>query len=346
MRRVKLGLVGAGVMGTRHIKAIDTIDALELACIADPAVGIQEICQARGIPQYPHAETMLQAEELDAIIIATPTEHHYSGVMAALAHGLTVLVEKPIAATVAQGEEISRFAQAQNCHVLVGHHRRYYPCMQEAREIVQGRQLGKLIAVSGQWTLRKDISYYSAKWRKERSAGPVLTNLVHEIDLLRFICGDMLAVSAEITHHDQNFEKEDAAAIIIKFANNAVGSFVLSDRTPSPWTWEMALGENTKLPRANQNTLRFMGTKGALEFPNLKLWSHPNKDGNWHDIIQFKEIETPFIDAYKAQCEHLCAVVLGKQLPIIDAKNGTRSLDATLAVFEAASKGERITLNS
>ena len=346
MRRVKLGLVGAGVMGARHIKAIDTIDALELVCIADPAVGAQEICQARRIPQYPHAETMMQAEELDAVIIATPTEHHYSGAMVALAHGLTVLVEKPIAATVAQGEEISRFARAQNCHVLIGHQRRYYPCTQKAREIVQGRQLGKLMAVSGQWTLRKDISYYLAKWRQERSAGPVLTNLIHEIDLLRFICGDMLAVSAEITHHDQNFEKEDAAAIIIKFANNAVGSFVLSDRTPSPWTWEMALGENKKFPRSGQNALRFMGTKGALEFPNLKLWSHPDKDGDWRDIIQSKEIETPFIDAYKAQCEHLCAVVLGKQLPIIDAENGTHSLDATLAVFDAATKGKRITLNS
>ena len=344
MRTVKLGLIGAGVMGARHIEAIDTIDALELVCITDPAVSTQKICKARGIPQYQHAESMIQAEELDAVIIATPTEHHYSAVMVALAHGLTVLVEKPIAATVAQGEEISRFARAQNCHVLVGHQRRYYPCTLKARELVQGRQLGKLIAVSGQWTLRKDISYYSAKWRQQRSAGPVLTNLIHEIDLLRFTCGDISAVSAEITHHDQSFEKEDAAAITIKFANNAVGSFVLSDRTPSPWTWEMAIGENKKFPKASQNSLRFMGTKGGLEFPNLKLWSHPNKNGDWRDIIQSKAIETPFIDAYKAQCEHFCSVVLGKQLPIIDAKNGTRSLEATLAVFEAATKGKRVTL--
>ena len=67
MRRVKLGLVGAGVMGARHIEAIDTIDASELVCIADPAVVTQEICQARGIPLYPHAESMMEAEELDAV---------------------------------------------------------------------------------------------------------------------------------------------------------------------------------------------------------------------------------------------------------------------------------------
>ena len=63
MRRVKIGLIGAGVIGARHIEAIDTIDALELLCIADPAVGTQKICQERGIPQYQHAESMIEAEE-------------------------------------------------------------------------------------------------------------------------------------------------------------------------------------------------------------------------------------------------------------------------------------------
>lgn len=152
-------------------------------------------------------------------------------------------------------------------------------------------------------------------------------------------------MSAEITHHDQKFDKEDAVAISLKFACQAVGSFVLSDRTPSPWTWEMALGENVKFPKTGMNAIRFLGNAGALEFPNLVLWGHDRENGNWHHEIRPEEIDTPFIDAYVAQCEHLCSVARGLEEPIIDALNGSRSLDATLAAARAAAEGTRITLS-
>jgi predicted dehydrogenase len=264
--------------------------------------------------------------------------------MTALEHRKTVLVEKPITATMAEADEVTRYAAAQGCKVLVGHQRRYYPCARTAREIIRSGRIGSLMAVSGQWTTRKDDEYYAPAWRRDIKAGPILTNLIHEIDILRYICGDITSVSAEITHHDQQFAKEDAVAISLKFANHAVGSFLLSDRTPSPWTWEMALGENAKFPKTGMNAIRFLGTRGALEFPNLVLWRHDEEAGNWHHEITPEVIETPFIDAYIAQCEHLCAVARGFEEPIIDALNGSRSLDATLAAARAANTGARISL--
>ena len=345
MQVVNIGLVGAGSIGVRHIQAIDKVDEISLVAIADPSPVAAEIGEVRSIPVYADAESMFQAGGIDAVIIATPTEKHHKIVMVALTHRLTVLVEKPIAATVEEARDITRFANEQGCHVLVGHQRRYYPCTEKARDIIQSGQLGTLIAVIGQWTVRKDDPYYAPQWRREIEAGPILTNLIHEIDLLRFICGDIATVSAEITHHDQKFAKEDAVAITMKFANSAIGSFVLSDRTPTPWTWEMALGENSKFPKSGQNAIRFMGTKGALEFPNLVLWSHSDSEGNWQDEIQSEVIEMPFVDAYEEQCQHLCAVVQGTQMPIIDAENGTRSLDATLAAVRAATEGTRVILD-
>lgn len=345
MQVVKLGLVGAGSIGVRHIQAIDKVDEISLVAIADPSPAAVGIGAARSIPVYADAKSLFQAGGIDGVIIAAPTAQHHKIVMMALTYRLTVLVEKPITATVEEARDVTRFAREQGCHVLVGHQRRYYPCSEKARDIIQSGQLGTLMAVIGQWTVRKDDLYYSPQWRREKEAGPILTNLIHEIDLLRFICGDIATVFAEITHHDQKFAKEDAAAITMKFANSAIGSFVLSDRTPTPWSWEMALGENAKFPKSRQNAIRFMGTKGALEFPNLVLWTHPDSDGNWQDKIQPEEIATPFIDAYVAQCRHLCAVVWGKQLPIIDAENGTRSLDATLATVRAATEGTRVTID-
>lgn len=341
----RIGLIGAGSIGGRHMKAIDEVAHIDLVAIADPSPVAARLGEARGIPVFADADSMLVETDIEAVIIATPTERHHADVMTALSHRKTVLVEKPITATMQEADEVTRYAAQQGCRVLVGHQRRYYPCAMTAREIIQSGRIGRLMAVTGQWTTRKDDEYYAPPWRRDIKAGPILTNLIHEIDILRFICGDITSVSAEMTHHDQQFEKEDAVAISLKFANQAVGSFLLSDRTPSPWTWEMALGENAKFPKTGMNAIRFLGTEGALEFPNLVLWRHAEENGDWRHEIRPEVIETPFIDAYVAQCRHLCAVARGLEEPVIDAWNGSRSLDATLAAARAATDGSRVMLS-
>ena len=339
-----IALIGAGSIGRRHIEAMSSVDEAVLVAIADPSSAASELGTTHGIPIFADAEQMLSEADIDAVIIATPTERHHADVMTVLRHRKTVFVEKPITSTIDEAREVASFAVAQGCHVLVGHQRRYYPCAERARDILQSGRIGKLIAVSGQWTTRKDDAYYEPDWRRDEAAGPILTNLIHEIDLLRFICGDIASVSAHVTHADQQFAKEDAVAISMGFANGAVGTFVLSDRTPSPWTWEMALGESVKFPRTGQNAIRFMGTKGALEFPNLVLWTHDESDGDWQKEIHQQGIETAFIDAYIVQCRHLCAVANGTETPRIDALNGSKSLEATLAAAAAASDGKQIKL--
>ena len=344
MDKVRVGLIGAGSIGVRHMKAMEEVPEITLVAIADPSPAAVRIGAAQNIPIYPEAGAMLAQGGLDAVIIATPTERHHRDMMMALEARQTVLVEKPITATLAEADEVTRFAEQQGCHVLVGHQRRYYPCAAEAREIIAQGRIGKLMGVTGQWTTRKDDDYYSAAWRRHVKAGPILTNLIHEIDLLRFICGDIATVSAEVTHHDQKFDKEDAVAISMKFVNSAVGTFLLSDRTPTPWTWEMALGESVRFPKTGQNAIRFLGTEGALDFPNLTLWSHADSDGDWHDEITAEQIKTAFVDAYIAQCRHLCAIVRGTETPIIDARNGSKSLAATLAAASSAASGRRVIL--
>jgi predicted dehydrogenase len=344
MDKVRVGLIGAGSIGVRHMKAMEEVPEITLVAIADPSPAAVRIGAAQNIPIYPDAGAMLAQGGLDAVIIATPTERHHQDMMMALEARQTVLVEKPITATLAEADEVTRFAEQQGCHVLVGHQRRYYPCAAEAREIIAQGRIGKLMGVTGQWTTRKDDDYYNAAWRRDVKAGPILTNLIHEIDLLRFICGDIATVSAEVTHHDQEFDKEDAVAISMKFVNSAVGTFLLSDRTPTPWTWEMALGESVRFPKTGQNAIRFLGTEGALDFPNLTLWSHADSDGDWHDEITAEQIKTPFVDAYIAQCRHLCAIVRGTETPIIDARNGSKSLAATLAAASSAASGRRVIL--
>ena len=347
---VKIGLVGAGNIGQRHIMAIDQLAEAELTAFADPSEAAQQQAASRAIPCYDSAGQMLAeqaraGEALDAVIIATPTERHHADVRACITAGCkTLLVEKPIAADDTEAQDIVQQAERADCQILVAHQRRYYPCAAKAKELIESGAIGTLIGVTGQWSCRKDTPYYAPDWRRKTAAGPVLTNLIHEIDLLRFICGEIKSVSAYLNRVDQNYEKEDAAAISMQFENQAIGTFFLSDRTPSPWSWEFALGENLALPKSSQNSIRFMGSKGALEFPNLVLWQHKSADGHWQDEIIPQPIETDFIDAYVAQAAHLCQVAQGKAHPLITALDASISVKATIAVARAAAAGHQIDL--
>ena len=344
MTPVRLAIVGGGVIGRRHAGAIAEVPVAELVAIADPAITGKALADELGVPHHGDVQSMFANERLDGVIVSTPTEHHCQPTLAALEAGCHVLVEKPIVATVEEAQQVVKKVAEGDRQVLVGHHRRYYSLVREAREIVRSGKLGRLVAVTGQWNLRKHDGYYSPDWRKKREAGPVLTNLVHEIDTLRYVCGEVESISAELSHDVMGFEKEDAAAMILRFRNGALATFLLSDRTPSPWAWEFATGETPAYPKSGQNTVRFMGTTAALEFPNLVLWRHGNETPDWNHAMKHDEISHELGNAFTSQIAHFCAVISGREDPVITARDATESLKVTLAVFEAARTGKRILL--
>ena len=344
MTAVRLAIIGGGVIGRRHAGAIKNDPTTELVAIADPAPTGKALAEDMSVPLYTSAEDMLAGENIDGAIVSTPTELHFPPAMAALDAGVHLLIEKPIMPTVQEAEKVVAKSAQAGLHVLVGHHRRYYPQVHKAREIVQSGQLGKLIAVTGQWNARKNVNYYDEDWRKKWQAGPVLTNLIHEMDSLRYVCGEVESISAEVSHEALQFEKEDAAAMVLRFASGAIGTFIVSDQTASPWAWEFATGETSFFPKSGQNAVRFMGTDAALDFPNLVLWHHRSNVPDWNHVIEREDMPFELTDAYASQIAHFSAVIRGKEEPRITARDATDTLRATLAVFDAANSGKRIML--
>lgn len=339
-------MIGAGVIGKRHLLAMSSMREVELVAIADSFSEAQQVAEDASVPFFSDSGKMLGDCQPDGVIIATPTEQHLAPTLASLDAGAHVLVEKPIMATLDEAAQVIEKSRRTAKHVLVGHQRRYYPQVHQAREILSSGKIGRLVALSGQWNMRKHDSYYEPEWRKSWKAGPILTNLIHEIDCLRYICGDIESIMAETSNLVQGFEKEDAAAILIKFTSGALGSFVLSDQTHSPWSWECATGENAAFPATAQNSVRFMGTEGSLEFPNLGLWRSTGETPEWRSALQTEVIDNPLEDAYVAQLAHFSKVIHDAEKPRISAADATETLKATVAVYEAAQKGTRILLNS
>jgi predicted dehydrogenase len=287
---------------------------------------------------------MLREMQPHGVIVCTPTEDHLKPVLASIELNTHVLVEKPIAPSLEQAQQIIEHSKRFNKHVIVGHHRRYSEQIQQTKQIIGNGILGQLVGVSGIWATRKPDSYFEPEWRKKRTSGPVLINLIHEIDIFRHVCGEISSISATVTSGIRQHPKEETTAVLLQFQSGVLGTFLLSDVTPSPWTWEQATGENPRFPKSLQNVYRFIGTKASLDFPNLIVWRHVGNESDWHQEINAEVFECNVRDAYDEQIRHFCAVINNKEQPRIDAVDATKTLKATLAVFEASEKGIRVQL--
>ena len=199
MNKTRLALIGAGVIGKRHLKAMREVDETELVSIVDTEADVQQLAQQWSVPFFQSSEEMLHAIAPQGVIVCTPTVIHLEPVIASLEHGAHVLVEKPITPSLEEARKIISISKQTAREVLVGHHRRHYGILHKTRQLIEDGTLGQLVGVQGMWTTRKADAYYEPERRKIRSSGPVLINLIHEIDTLRYLCGEVQSIFAKVS---------------------------------------------------------------------------------------------------------------------------------------------------
>jgi len=256
-----------------------------------------------------------------------------------------MLLEKPVALDVESAMELVNAAETAGVPILVGHHRRHSPLLQRAKAIVASGRLGKITAVSGMCLLLKPASYFEGRnaWRREAGGGVVLINLIHVIDDLRNICGDIVAVQAAESNAARGFPVEDTAAMILNFASGALGTLTISDSANGPWSWELTSGENKAYPHTDQFCYLISGTDGSITIPRLDVWRHEG-DGWWTPMKTERNIALEQ-DPLTLQMRHFCAVIRGEAKPEIDGRGGARTLETTLAVKKAAAEGAIVKLS-
>lgn len=133
-----------------------------------------------------------------------------------------------------------------------------------------------MLSVTALWQLKKPDSYFEVAWRREPGAGMLLTNLIHDLDLLRHLCGEVREVQALAGNAIRGLPNEDNVALLLRFANGALGSLTGCDAAAAPWSWELAAGENPVYPRqAEQPCYLLAGTEGALSLPSSAAGATP-----------------------------------------------------------------------
>ena len=186
----------------------------------------------------------------DGVVLATPNQVHVDQALECIAAGVPTLVEKPVAHTLEAGMRLCAAAEAAGVPVLVGHHRRHSSIMAKAVEVIASGMLGKIVAVVGTALFYKpeNEGYYdgASAWRREPGGGPILLNMIHEVGNLRSLCGEIVAVQAFTSNATRQFPVEDTAAIALRFASGALGTFMLSDTAASDRSWEHTSGEDPR----------------------------------------------------------------------------------------------------
>ncbi|XUJ37487.1 Gfo/Idh/MocA family protein [Bradyrhizobium japonicum] len=202
-----------------------------------------------------------------------------------------------------------------------------------------------MVGVSAIWATHKPADYFkAAPWRSQAGGGPILINLIHEIDFLRFAVGEIVAVEAIAANRQRGFAVEDTAAALLEFENGALGTFFLSDCAVTPWTMEQGLGEAPEFPFSGQSSYRLMGRRGAIEFPSLDQWTQEGGAQDWNKPIQAQANHAASIDPYVAQLDHFRNVVRGVTPSLQPVEDGARSLLVTFAIAEAATARRRVDL--
>ena len=342
---MRVGVVGAGMIGRRHIAtAIASPDA-ELVGVADALPADDPAVASLPCPYFRSHRDLIAQAKPDAVVIATPNRLHVPMGIDCARAGVHMLVEKPVADTVDDACELLREVRRAGVAMLVGHHRRHHAQAAEAKGLIAGGRIGTLVGAQILWSTRKPDAYFDATWRKVAGGGPILINLIHEIDMLRFLGGELASVAGFVSSAQRGFEVEDSAAVMLRFTNGALGSILCTDAAASPWTIEQGLGESPSFPYAGENAYRFVGTAGALEFPVLRVWSYADPArGSWNEPISSVPVKTLDRDPYIEQIRHLRAVIEGRETPLVSGADGTRTLAATNAVHESARTGRPVDL--
>ena len=343
MSLLQIAIIGAGLIGRRHAEAISHSNEAAVAGIVDPSEEAQRFALDRNYAWFPNLAKMLASRRPDGAIIATPNQLHLPLGVEALRERLPVLIEKPLADSVQSAQQLVDQSAETDTPLLVGHHRRHNPIILAAKDKISKGLLGDVVAVNGMCWLYKPADYFETEWRTKKGAGPVYINLIHDVDLLRHLIGEIVTVEAFEATDTRGHEVEDTAAIILRFANGALGTLSVSDTVVAPWSWELTAAENPAYPATEQNCYFIGGTHGSLELPASKVWAQAGKR-SWWEAIDQGPIDVVHQDPLDVQIDHFCDVIRGQAEPRVTGLDGLRSLQVISAIKQSADQSTAVDL--
>ena len=316
---LRAGVIGLGMMGRAHVRVWDElVDGVELVAVADTDPGaLREVTAGRQARPYADAAGMLEAEDLDLVSVVVPTSLHLPTTLAALDAGSHVLVEKPIAATRGEAEQMIDAARRAGRMLTVGHIERFNPAIRELRRRLAAGELGRIFEIRA-----TRLGPFPARIR---DVGVVVDLAPHDLDVMRYLLGsDPIRLYAE-TEQRIHTDHEDLFVGLLKFANGAVGVLDINWLTPT-----------------KQRTLTVTGERGMYTADYLAqqliFYPNPSSDGS---VDEGKRVERAIErrEPLAIELDEFARAARDGGVPPVDPHEAMVALLLARAMVESATTG-------
>ena len=189
IKKINISIVGTGLMGLQHIKAILKSKKANLHSIVDISKEAANLSAKYKVPLYSNVEELLRSKNIDAVIVATPNQLHEIHTVSFLKKKIPVLLEKPISDNIRSAKKIIDSSKKNKTPLLIGYHRRHNLIVSKVKDIVSSGKLGTIVSANVMCWFYKHKEYYKETWRTNKGGGPLGINLVHDIDLICYLLG-------------------------------------------------------------------------------------------------------------------------------------------------------------
>ncbi len=255
MEKVRIGIIGMGRMGLTHYPIINTHPDVQIVSVAETSSLILDMMKKYipGLKTYSDFKDLLNARDIDGVIICTPSSLHYEACKLACENGISVFCEKPFTTSPKQAKELAEMFESKGLVNQVGYVNRYNPVFQRVKKYLEDEIIGKLVQVKGEFFSSTIIKPQKSKgWRstRENGGGATYEMGAHILDLLNFILGTPEKVFGSVLTNMFSENVEDIMSTNLLFKNNVACSVLVN------WS------DTTY--RKPMMKLEFMGTKGKI----------------------------------------------------------------------------------
>lgn len=339
---LKAGLIGCGYISAKHIRSMAALPDIKLVAVSDiqqksmmqTIKTYQQLKKNHNpIAMYTNYQEMLSDSEIDFIIIAVYSGLHAPIAKQALKKGKHVMIEKPMALSLADADEIISLSKRFNKKVLVCHQLRYMPHMRKIKALIQKQGLGKINFTSVSLRLNRTDAYFSnSSWKGtwEKDGGMLVNQGIHLIDLFIWLMGDPENVYGDIAGKQHHKEIEDIASGIVTFSDHRKGLIEANTVSqPANIGYEIALfGEKGTI---------CIGGKGLQDVLHCHCPQYPNfKD----DLIRTINTNAEHVFMY----QDFIQAIEQDLPPLVSAEEGRRALALVFALYDSALKKQPVSL--
>jgi len=305
LRKINVGVIGVGAMGYNHARVYYRLEEANLVAVSDVSERtLNKVCEKYDAKGYSDYEDLLKDPEIEVVSVCVPTTHHHDVVMKAIEYGKHVLVEKPIAFSLEEAEEMIAAAKEKGVILGTGHVERFNPAVQKAKELIENDVIGDVVSASA-----KRVGPFPPRIK---DVGVCIDLAIHDLDVMYYLFNeDVEQVYGTMSSILDKTDFEDHAEIMVSFTN-ATGILEVNWLTPY-----------------KRREIEITGTDGIISVDYIE--QSIEVFGKFAQDINIKH-EEPLKEELKSFLE---AVDEGKD-PVITGEDGLNALKMVIAASKSS----------